>query len=93
MIDSINNFILSVLNNGDPVSFLSVDPNTGNTSLLTTSSTNATVNAMAYDPVTQNYYGIQNDNTLIQIVGVPEPGIVLAALGLIGVAVVGRQRR
>jgi hypothetical protein len=93
MIDSSNHFILSVLNNLDPVSFLSLDPNTGNTSLLTTSSTNTTVNAMAYDPVTQNYYGIQNSNTLIQIVGVPEPsGIVLAALGLIGVAVVGRQR-
>ena len=93
MIDSSNHFILSVLNNLDPVSFLSLDPNTGNTSLLTTSSTTTTVNAMAYDPITQNYYGIQNSNSLIQIVGVPEPSsIILAAWGFLSVAAAQRSR-
>jgi hypothetical protein len=92
-IDGSGNFIIYStipITNGVsvPEYFYSVNPNTGATTRLSQAFLNTPTNfsdmtAMAYDPVTNGIYGIQENVTanpitfdLVQVTGVPEPGSI-----------------
>ncbi len=84
LIDGAGRFIVAMRHSTGPITFNLLNTATGATTVLTQGSTNA-ITAMAYDPMTQNYYGIENGVRLVQIVGVPEStSIALLAIGIFG---------